>query len=127
MNKGRLLQILFAGLLVLAFQGCKTYPNSGPSALVGTWTNRLGTVWTVRADGTFDVDLNKDGEIDGWGKYAVEGNTMTVWRTGGINPKGCAGKGIYKFTRTEDTLQFTVVEDACKLRKKNALFAWRRK
>jgi len=40
-------------------------------------------------------------------------------RTDGINPKGCEGEGVYRFSRPDkDSLHFTPVSDACKLRKK---------
>jgi len=82
----------------------------------------------IKADGTFDVDLKHQGKRDARGTYAVEGDTVTLIRTGGINPKDCEGKGVYKFSRPDkDSLQFTLVSDACKLRKKNVLLAWHRK
>lgn len=126
MNRRRLLPIIL-GLLAILIQGCETFPKSGQQALVGTWQNSIGTVWMLKADGTYDADLDKDGKRDAWGRYAVEGNTVTTWRTGGVRPKGCDGKGIYKFTRTEDGLRFTLVSDTCKLRKQNVLVAWRQK
>jgi hypothetical protein len=127
MNTRRFFQTIVIALLLIGIQGCKTYPKTGQSALVGTWTNSLGTVWEVKPDGTYDADLNKNGKPDAWGKYTVEGNTVTIWRTGGLRPKGCDGKGFYTFARTKDTLQFTLVKDSCKLRKQNAMQMWRRK
>ena len=127
MKTQRLLQVIVAGFVVVLIQGCATYPKSGPSAVVGTWTNSLGTVWMIKADGTFDVDLDKNGKRDAWGKYTVEADTVTMWRTGGIRPKGCDGKGIYKFVRSEDGLQFTLVSDTCKRRKANVLLPWHRR
>ena len=59
---------------------CATAPRSGPAALAGTWTNSLGTVWTVKADGTFEV-VNPKRHI--WGKYTVAGDTVTIQETGG--------------------------------------------
>ena len=79
----------------------------------------------MRADGSFDVDLNHDGKRDAWGICKVEGNTVTIVGTGGIVPKGCAkAEGIYHFTRNKDTLQFTLVKDPCKLRVKNVTLDW---
>jgi hypothetical protein len=113
------------GMTVLALLGgCAMFQESGRSALVGTWTNSLGTVWAVRADGTFDVDLKHHGRRDAWGTYTVQGDQITLQRTGGVRPKGCEGPGVYKFKRTGDTLQFTLVSDKCKLRQKNALLPW---
>jgi hypothetical protein len=128
MKTQRTFQLLLAGIVLMLINACATYPRSGQAALTGTWTNSLGTVWTCRADGTFDVDLNRDGKRDAWGTVTVSGNTATVQRTGGINPKGCNGPGVYTFTRPDkDSLQFRLVSDACKLRKKNVLLAWHRK
>ena len=128
MKMQRLLQIIFAGVLVALIQSCETYPKSGPSALVGTWTNSVGTVWTIKENRTFDVDLNRDGKRDAWGKYSVNGDEVALIGTGGFMPKGCKGKGLYHFSRSEeDKLQFTLISDACKLRQKNVLLGWSRK
>ena len=121
-------QLLLAGTTLILINACASYPHSGQAALTGTWTNSLGTVWTCAVDGSFDVDLNGDGKRDAWGTVTVSGNTATIQRVGGINPKGCNGPGVYHFTRPDkDSLQFTLVSDACKLRKKNVLLSWRRK
>src|SRR6266540_772272 len=120
------LKLLFACALIALVGACAT-TRSGPAALVGTWTNSLGTVWTVKADGTFDVDRNHDGKRDIWGTYTVAGDTVTIQETGrtGPIPKDCQGPGTYKFSRpNKTTMAFTLVTDACKLRKKNVLLAW---
>ena len=46
--------------------------------LTGAWTNSFGTVWTVKADGSFDVDLDRDGKRDAWGTYTVAGDVVTI-------------------------------------------------
>jgi hypothetical protein len=121
-------RIVLAGILLVLLNACATYPRSGQAALVGTWTNSLGTVWMIKANGTWDADLNKDGKPDAWGTYTVSGDTVTLQRTGGIKPKGCDGPGVYKFSRSDEkNLTFTLVKDACKLRKKNVLMPWRQK
>ena len=128
MKLQRLSQILAAGSFLVLLNACASYPKSGSGALVGTWTNSVGTVWIIKADGMFDVDLDKDGKRDAWGKWSVKNDTMVLVRKGGIKPKGCDGKGIYRFSRpTEDSLQFTLVEDKCKLRIKNMTLPWKRK
>jgi hypothetical protein len=123
-----LARLVLTGVALLLLQACATAPATGPAALAGTWTNSLGTVWTMRADGSFDVDLNHDGKRDAWGKCTVEGNTMAIVGTGGTVPKGCAkSTGTYHFTRTKDTLHFTLIKDACKERVKNVTLDWNRK
>jgi hypothetical protein len=120
---------LFLAVLGIAILGaCATHPPFGASPLAGTWTNSLGTVWTLKADGTFDVDLKHHGQRDAWGTYTVAGDTVTLMRVGGINPKGCEGKGVYKFLRPDkDSLRFTLVSDGCKMRRKNVTQPWHRK
>jgi hypothetical protein len=121
-------EILIAVAIVMALDACAMFPHSGPSALVGTWTNPAGAVWTIRENRTFDVDLDKDGKRDAWGKYSVDGDIVTLIGTGGFMPKGCREKGLYHFSRpAEDKLQFTLVNDGCKLRRKNVLMGWQRK
>ena len=124
----RLLQITLPGLLLLLIQGCATAPVSGPAALAGTWTNSLGTVWTMQSDGSFDVDLNHDGKRDAWGKCTIAGDTVTIVGEGGTVPKGCAKTtGSYHFTRSGNTLHFALIKDRCKERVKNVTLDWHRK
>jgi hypothetical protein len=118
-------RIVVAAAALALLGGCAMFQESGQSALVGTWTNSLGTVWAIKADGTFDVDLKHHGRRDAWGTYTVQGDQVTLQRTGGLKPKGCEGPGVYKFKRTDDTLQFTLVSDKCKLRQKNVLQQWK--
>jgi hypothetical protein len=125
MKKQVSLRIVIAGTALALLGGCAMLQESGQSALVGTWTNSLGTVWAIKTDGTFDVDLKHHGRRDAWGTYTVQGDQATFQRTGGLKPKGCEGPGVYKFKRTDDTLQFTLVSDKCKLRQKNVLQPWK--
>ena len=122
-------RIILAAVMGLLLQACATTaPTSGPAALTGTWTNSLGTVWTMNADGSFDVDLNKDGKRDAWGTAKVEGDTVTIIGTGGTVPKGCAKTtGIYRFKRSKETIQFTLVKDPCQERVKNVTLDWTKK
>src|SRR5437773_2178905 len=112
------------GLLAI-LPGCAWFQKSETSPLVGNWTNAVGTVWTIKDDGTFDVDLNMGARRDAWGKYEVDGNTVTLVATGGMKPKGCDGKGIYSFSGTGDNLSFRLISDTCRLRRKNVLLPWR--
>jgi hypothetical protein len=119
------LRITLASVLLLFLNACATNVPSGQGPLVGTWTNSLGTVWTVKPDGTFDV---VGGKRHIWGNYTVAADTVTVQETGGNTAKGCKGPGVYKFSRTGDNmLSFTLVSDTCKERKKNVLLAWHKK
>ena len=127
MKMPRVFGILFVGFASMLLCACAIYPRSGSPAVVGTWINSLGTVWTINSNGTFDVDLNHDGKRDAWGNYTVEGNTITLLATGGMVPKGCKGNGSYRFTRGMDTLRFALGHDKCKLRVKNVLLVWHRK
>src|SRR5213082_602377 len=119
------ISVVLAVTAVALLGGCAMFQESGQSALVGTWTNSLGTVWTIKTDGTFDVVKPKR-HI--WGKYTVAADTVTIQETGGKAAKGCKGPGVYKFSRpNENTLTFTLVNDACGERKRNVLLAWHQK
>src|SRR6266508_5986808 len=104
------LKLLFACALI-ALVGASATTRSAPAALTGTWTNSLGTIWTVKADGTFDVDRNHDGKRDIWGTYTVVGDTITIQETGRTTPipRDCKGPGVYKFRRPDaNTVMFTL-------------------
>jgi hypothetical protein len=121
------LRITLAGVLLLFLNACATNAPSGQGPLVGTWTNSLGTVWTVKADNSFDVVAAAPKRHIS-GNLTVAGDTVTVQETGGKSAKGCEGPGVYKFSRTGDnTLTFKLVSDPCKERKKNVLLAWHKK
>jgi hypothetical protein len=123
-----LARLALASLVVFLLHACATIAPTGPAAFAGTWTNSIGSVLTMKTDGSFDVDLNKDGKRDAWGKLTVEGTTVTIVGTGGVVPKGCAKTtGVYNFVRSKDTLHFTLVKDACKERVKNLMLDWTKK
>ena len=105
--------------------GCAMFQESGQSAVVGTWSNSLGTVWALKADGTFQVALNNSNRPSVWGKYTVTGDTMEIHEAHGHTPKSCKGPATYKFQRNGDMLTFTKVSDKCKLREKNVLAGWK--
>jgi hypothetical protein len=122
------LRIVLAGILVVLVSSCATTP-SGPAALAGTWTNSLGTVWTLNADGTFHVTAIKP-KAEIWGNYTVAGDTITVQETRRVGPipKSCKGPGVYKFSRPDkNTLAFVLVSDKCKPRIQNVTQPWHRK
>lgn len=121
------LRIIFAGALLALISACATAPTSGPAALVGTRSNTLGTVWTVNQDGTFQVDLDKDGKPNVWGKYAVSADMVTINEVRGKAPQACKHPAIYRFNRMGDQLHLTLVSDTCKLRIKNATQPWTKK
>ena len=106
------------------------FQPSSEGTITGTWANSLGTIWTIKADGSFDVDLDHNGKRDVWGTYAISGDIITITGTGGTRnqPKGCANTlATYNFSRTGDTLHFTLIKDPCELRVKNVLKDWHRK
>src|SRR5881394_1942172 len=122
------LRIILASILVVLVSSCATTP-SGPAALTGTWTNSLGAVWTINADGTFHVMATKP-KAEIWGTYTATGNTITVQETrrSGAIPKSCRGPGVYKSSRPNpNTLTFVSVSDVCKPRIQNVTQTWTKK
>jgi len=124
----RLVRTIFACALIALLNACATAP-SGPAALAGTWTNSLGTVWTINTDGTFHVTAMKP-KAEIWGNYTVASDTITVQETRRVGPipKSCKGPGVYKFSRPDqNTLAFVLVSDKCKPRIQNVTQPWHRK
>jgi hypothetical protein len=123
------LRNILAGASIAVLWGCANMPGMAGKSLAGTWTNSLGTVWTINADNTFDVDRDHDGKMDIHGTYTMAGDTFTITHNEGKKvPKNCAGPGEYKFNRQGDNLTFTLVnDDTCKDRKKNMLSPWHKK
>jgi hypothetical protein len=118
------LRITLVCALVALVSACATAPSSKPASLVGRWSNSLGTVWILKADGTFQVDLNKDGKPDVWGNYTVSGDILTINEVRGNTPKVCKQPATYRFERVGNELHFTLVSDKCKLRIKNVTRPW---
>src|SRR6516162_6994855 len=105
------LRILFAGALIVLVSACATAPQTGPAALAGTWTNSLGTVWTINPGGTFHV-MATTPKAEIWGKYTVTADMITIQETRRATaiPKNCKGPGLYKFSRPNaNTLTFVLV------------------
>jgi hypothetical protein len=124
-----LFRTILAGVSLVLISACATAPLSGPAALAGTWTNSLGTVWTINADGTFHV-MSTAPKAEIWGTYTIAGDTITVQETRreGPVPKNCRGPGVYKFSRPDgNTLAFVLVSDVCKPRIQNVTQPWHRK
>jgi len=122
------LRIILASILVVLVSSCATTP-SGPAALTGTWTNSLGAVWTINADGTFHVMATKP-KAEIWGNYTVAGDQITMQETRRVGPipKSCKGPGVYKFSRPNaNTLTFMMVSDVCKPRIQNVTQPWTKK
>jgi hypothetical protein len=123
------LRIISAGALIVLVGAWATAPQTGPAALAGMWTNSLGTVWTISADGTFHVMFTTPkGEI--WGKYTVTADMVTIQgiRPSTAIPKGCKRPGLYKFSQQNaNTLTFLLVSDICKARIQNVTQRWTKK
>src|SRR5204863_9954249 len=90
------LRIIFAGALIALIGACATMTPCGPAALAGTWTNALGAVWTINADGTFHVMVTRS-EAEIWGSYKMTGSTIEAQETGrcAALPSYCGDLGVY--------------------------------
>ena len=122
MKTTHLIRFTIVGMLALLLGACASMP-SGKNQLAGTWKNSLGTVWTIKADGTFTADVHH-GKMHAAGKYKISGDTITITETGEKVPQVCKGDAVYQFHRDGAKLHFTVVSDKCKIRKGDILKEW---
>lgn len=123
------LRIIFASALTFLVNACATPPQTGPAALVGRWTNSLGTVWTINADGTFHV-MATTPKAEIWGKYTVTADMITIQETrrSMAITEECKWHGLYKFSRPNvNTLAFVLVSDVCKPRIRDVTQPWTKK
>ncbi len=118
------IRITLVCALIALVSACATGPTSKPVSLVGRWSNSLGTVWILKADGTFQVDLSRNGKPDISGTYTVSGDMLTINEVRGNTPKVCKQPATYRFERVGNELHFTLVSDKCKLRIKNVTRPW---
>src|SRR5260370_42531366 len=103
------LRIILAGALMIVMGACATAPTSGPAALVGTWTNTVGTVWTVNPDGTFQVELDRNGKPDASARYTVFGDSLTISAVRGKTPIPCKAPATCKCNIRGFQMHFTLV------------------
>jgi len=83
------LRFFVAAVCLVILNACATSPAGGSASLASTWINSLGAVWTIKPDGTFEVDRNHDGKIDIRGSYSIKGDTFTIEHIEGKISKGC--------------------------------------
>lgn len=65
--------------------------------------------WKVKADGTYEVDINLDGTVEVTGKYWVNGTKFTVQSDEG----NCTEKNTYEFKLEADRLWVNLLSDPC--------------
>jgi hypothetical protein len=122
MKTTHLIRFAFVGMLALLLGACASMPWS-KNPIAGTWKNKLGTVWTIKADGTFTADVHH-GKMHATGKYKISGDTITLVETGDKVPQVCKGDAVYHFHRDGAKLSLTLVSDKCKIRKADILSGW---
>lgn len=64
-------------------------------------------------DGTYNVDLGNDGEIDVFGNYTLSNGEVTFKDNGGKMACPPELEGIYSYTLTGDEMIFHLVSDDC--------------
>ncbi len=101
----------------------KTSGNS----IVGVWhktTNGRTVTRTFFDDNKVQTDFFKGPEIDVWGHYSVNNDTITLSDVGG---EACISDGEYRFIIRNDSLTFSVLDDDCQGRKLGLESIWVRK
>jgi|ERR1043166_8353023 hypothetical protein len=124
MNICPLYRIIVLLCAAVAFTGCSTLLPHKSQSVAGTWKNSAGTVWTLKPDGKFEVEVKAAHPFRTWGTYTVSGDTLTIYDKNPKAPRACREPGVYHFQRSGDTLQFTLVKDACRERARQVPLAW---
>ena len=121
------IRLVLAAVSLALLNACASMSGHKATTVVGTWINSTGTVLTLNADNTFEVDLTHHGRRDIWGTYSVNNDTFAIEHNEGKVPKHCQGRGVYKFKRDVNMLAFTLVSDSCRERRMNILKPWHMK
>ena len=83
------------------------------NSIIGVWkqigNNRINTK-TFFSDGKFQSDFFKDSEIDVWGYYEINTDSIVLNDFGGA---ACPSKAFYQFELINDTLHFIPILDKC--------------
>jgi hypothetical protein len=119
--------LFFLGTLlaIAALVGCAEMERRETSPIAGSWINSEGTVWTLHPDGTFDADVRAAQPFRTSGRYSISGDQLTVYDIAASSPRECREPGIYRFRRTGDRLDFTIVKDDCGERARQVPLGWR--
>jgi len=109
-------------VLVGALSSCGDDPIAPEELLLGTWERTTGEGLfrlTFRADSSFTAArVVDDTSIEG--TYALEGGTLTFFD----DECGPTVGGVYQFSVTDQSLQFTVINDECSGRSDVVHGAW---
>ncbi len=109
-------------LVVALSSGCGDDPIAPEELLLGTWertTDRGLFRLTLRADGSLTgAQVEDNTTIEG--TYTLEGGTLTFFD----DECGPTVGGVYQFSVTEQSLQFTVINDACSGRRDAVHGVW---
>ena len=117
--------LLLLGLL-FALVGCSSFHNpfARDPELVGTWGNRLGSVWIVQTDGTFE--LNHGGRFITRGTYQIHKDKLTLLYTGGKIPWDGHESATYRIKPDKKIVRFVLLHDICAERIVNLSVRWKK-
>ena len=103
--------IIAAGALALASSAMAAdhHAKGGKHALVGAWTNGMGTL-NIMPGGHFAAVFG-NGLAMGVGTYAVDGDQLTVADIDGFN--ACETGATYTFEVSGADVTFAKIEDPC--------------
>jgi hypothetical protein len=122
----RVFSTIVTGIALFALSGCASYPRSGSDAVVGKWTNSRGTLLKMRGDYTF-TSMTRSDMNHVWGSYTIAHHAITFRALGGDVSRNCRSDGLYHFRRiSAEALQFSVVSDKCKTRRRDLVLVWHR-
>jgi len=113
-------------VVLLSLVGCSCFHNPFARApkLNGTWGNRLGSVWVVRSDGTFE--MNHGGRFLTTGTYSIRRHVLTLTYTGGKIPWDGHETATYRIKRDKKIVRFVILHDTCGERIANLSVKWKR-
>ena len=125
------------GLAVILFAliagGCATLEYGGTSGyIVGAWRFKKAEngpqTLTFKRDGTFELDTDGNGARNIWGSYRISRDWLILNDIGGESTFDCGQEGayLYKVSKNNEDLGFTLMADQCPPRTQAMSQQWTR-
>jgi hypothetical protein len=125
--------VLAASLLVFIPAGYAMGEYGGTNGnIIGAWKFKSSEngpqTLTFKKDGTFELDTDGNGVRNIWGSYRLSRDWLILNDVGGESTFDCGQEGayIYKVSKNDEDLKFTLMADQCVPRTQALSAEWTR-
>ena len=128
LSKSVVISIAVVGMLAWGGCGNNGATEASTASPAGTWTRTFngGTVTiTLKANGSYTVDMPGGSDAEVRGSYTVDSDRLTLIDESGNNAS-TAGAAVYRFAVVDEQLTLTPIDEPDENRKSVAAATWTR-